>query len=125
MIWATRIVSLISLLALTASLPLEQDKREIYEPWITSPDEHTTWRLNSQQTVVWDTTNAPPNFDECEDPYLYLIPARYTQYLTHGFPLSPGNVTITVPGDYNPGQYRVDLMACGYYEATSQRFTLL
>ncbi|KAF8440509.1 hypothetical protein L210DRAFT_945917 [Boletus edulis BED1] len=122
MIWATRIVSFISLLALAASLPLEQDKREIYVPWITSPNENTIWLWGSMQTVAWDTTNAPSDFDGCRGASLYLIQEDYMYTLALDFDLSKGSYWIQdVPN--RPGSYRVKL-SCANYSDQSQVFKI-
>ncbi|KAG6334660.1 hypothetical protein ID866_4427 [Astraeus odoratus] len=96
------LLATLSLLTFVSALPLLS--RDVWAPPITSPDSNTVWLVGQNYTVTWNTTNAPSQVTNPEGK-IFLRQGNATQAnpIKEGFPLSDGQVQVTVPSDVTPG----------------------
>lgn len=87
--------------------PLGLNERDVYNPPVLVPNAQTVWTAGSQQTVVWDITNLPPDsqltrptgkliLGQLTDDSLNL---RLSNPLAQGFMLRDAKADITLPSD--------------------------
>jgi hypothetical protein len=81
-------------------------ERDVWAPRVTSPSATTVWECLSNQTVTWDTSNAPANVTNPIGTLLlgFINPDNsggenldVDHPLAQGFPLTAGSAEITVP----------------------------
>ena len=51
--FTTTIFSIISLISLVATAPVELEKRDVFVPPVLLPDSTSVWKRGSEQTVKW------------------------------------------------------------------------
>ncbi|KAF8817203.1 hypothetical protein BYT27DRAFT_7075331 [Phlegmacium glaucopus] len=99
----TTILAFLSLSVQASPLLLAQ--RDVIAPPIIKPDATSVWPVGTQQIVIWDTSNFPPD-SQITNPIGQIILGfnesnslnlNLNQPLAQGFKLRDGNVTITVP----------------------------
>jgi len=110
----------LALASVSAASALPVSSRDVWDPAIFTPTSETLWYIGQEYTVTWNTSNPP---QEVTDVYgrLYLTQGDSGQAgptLAQGFPLSDGEVSITVP-DVQPAlNWKVVLMGdSGDYSA--------
>jgi len=104
----------IALAAATTSvlaIPLELQKRDVWDPKILYPHAGTVWKLGATHNVTWDTSDAPVNISNGAAIYLRLDTGpELSPVLAKGFDLRSGRQEITVPKNFTPAtDYRIVL----------------
>ena len=99
------LASICSLFSLVFALPVGSlVTRDVWVPAITSPDANTVWVVGCNYTVTWNATDPPSQVTNPQG-IVYLRINDATQLATplaQGFPLSAGQVDVTVPADTEP-----------------------
>ncbi|KAK7048528.1 hypothetical protein R3P38DRAFT_1868757 [Favolaschia claudopus] len=92
--------------------------RVVYSPPITSPDSSTQWKIGTEVTVTWSTSNMPKGITNYHGKlYLgYLEPGSPNEHLdlnhplAQGFDIRDGHRTVRVPRVAARNNYIVVLM---------------
>ncbi|KAI0085796.1 hypothetical protein BDY19DRAFT_908787 [Irpex rosettiformis] len=78
-----------------------------FSPVVISPTSSTVWKLGSQQTVVWSTSNIPEDADNLVYVDLYQTGdfggPEFVATLVQDIPREQGSAEVTVPTDITPG----------------------
>ncbi|KIM69753.1 hypothetical protein SCLCIDRAFT_1208268 [Scleroderma citrinum Foug A] len=110
----------LSLFSLVSAHPITS--RDVWVPSILSPNSTSVWVVGGNYTVTWNTTNPPSQVTNPQGE-IFLRQGNATQAkpIKTGFPLSAGEVQVTVP-DVTPGIYCIVLF--GDSGNWSQNFTI-
>ncbi|KAH0827890.1 hypothetical protein J3R83DRAFT_3519 [Lanmaoa asiatica] len=98
------LASIFSLFSFVSALPVVSPvARDVWVPPILSPNASSIWVAGGTYTVTWDTSSKP---SEVTNPQgmVYLRHGNATQAypLAQGFPLTAGEVNVTIPADTQP-----------------------
>ncbi|KAG2129814.1 uncharacterized protein EDB93DRAFT_1181494 [Suillus bovinus] len=95
--------------ALCAPVPAVM-RRDVWVPTIICPTSDSTWTVGGTFLVTWDTSSEPA---EVTNPtgkiYLRQGDATQSNPIASGFPLTDGQVDVTIPDDTTPGTYMIVL----------------
>ncbi|KAI5118694.1 hypothetical protein M0805_003350 [Coniferiporia weirii] len=102
---------LASLFFLASALPVNLQRRDIWDPKVLYPHELTIWKVGNKYDVVWDLSQKPAEVTNfIGEIYLLLIVDVTVEPLASGFNLTIGHIEITVP-NVEPGwDYQLVLM---------------
>lgn len=88
------------LFSLVFALPVTRD---VWVPQILSPDASTVWQVGGTYLVTWDVSSQPSQVTNPQGMvYLRTNDATQSNPIVQGFPLSAGQVNVTVPADTQP-----------------------
>ncbi|KAI5118693.1 hypothetical protein M0805_003350 [Coniferiporia weirii] len=109
---------LASLFFLASALPVNLQRRDIWDPKVLYPHELTIWKVGNKYDVVWDLSQKPAEVTNFIGE-IYLRkdgetipsgPGSQFEPLASGFNLTIGHIEITVP-NVEPGwDYQLVLM---------------
>ncbi|KAG0704484.1 hypothetical protein DFH29DRAFT_372511 [Suillus ampliporus] len=107
----TSLFMLLALLSCALSAPVSPVKRDVWVPTIISPTSDSTWTVGGTFLVTWDTSSEPSQVtNPTGEIYLRQGDATQSDPIESGFPLSDGQVYVTIPGDTTPGTWMVVLI---------------
>jgi hypothetical protein len=85
-------------------------RRDVWVPTITSPTSACVWTVGGSYYVTWDTSSEP---SEVTNPtgqvYLRQGDATQSNPIASGFPLTDGQVEVTIPEGTTAGTYMIVL----------------
>lgn len=94
------LASIYSLLSLVSAFPVVRD---VWVPPIISPNASTVWVAGRTYPVTWNTSSEPSQVTNPQGMvYLRLGNATQASPIAQGFPLSAGEVNVTIPADTQP-----------------------
>jgi len=97
------LASVCALFSLVVALPFSPVVRDVWVPTILCPDASSVWVVGCNYTVTWDTSSEPSQVtNPLGQVYLRINGATQSTPLADGFPLSDGQVEVTVPADTVP-----------------------
>ncbi|KAH7885267.1 hypothetical protein F5I97DRAFT_1943585 [Phlebopus sp. FC_14] len=98
-LFTTFFIALMSFLALTVSLPVHLQPRDVFVPHILYPHAGTVWIAGNHHNVTWETDNAPVNITNPQGMVYLASNGRIDldNQLAGGFNILDGRVEIQVP----------------------------
>ncbi|KAG2151194.1 uncharacterized protein EDB93DRAFT_1224928 [Suillus bovinus] len=106
------LLTLLSYASCAPSVPavMRRDASDVWTPRITSPTSHTKWTVGGTFLVTWDTSSKPAQVtNPIGEVFLHHNGRTQSNPIASGFPLSDGEVHVTVPHDTTPGKYKIVL----------------
>ncbi|KAI5116579.1 hypothetical protein M0805_009222 [Coniferiporia weirii] len=108
---------LASLFSLASALPVDLQRRDVWDPKVLYPHENTVWKVGYKHSVVWDLSEKPVNVTNPigmiylrKGGELLLIVDNTDEPLASGFNLTIGRIEITVPNVEAGCGYQLVLM---------------
>ncbi|KAF8556382.1 hypothetical protein OG21DRAFT_659969 [Imleria badia] len=98
------LASVCALFSLVFAVPIHSlVTRDVWVPPILSPNASTVWTVGGTYTVTWNTTSKPVNVTNSQGMvYLRINNETQSTPLAQGFPLTAGQVNVTVPAGTQP-----------------------
>jgi hypothetical protein len=99
------LLTIFSVLSLVSAIPvLSPVTRDVWVPPITSPTSNDVWTAGLNYTVTWNATSPPSEVTNPQGQvYLRQGDATQASPIAQGFPLSDGQVNVTIPANTQPG----------------------
>ena len=125
------LASICSLFSLVFALPVGSlVTRDDWVPQITSPNANTVWTAGCIFTVTWDASDPPSEITNPQGMiYLRINDETQPNPIAQGFPLTAGQVDVTVPADTQASPewqvVRKSLLSLGPIRGNTLRFSSL